>query len=171
MPKRGEAASPKQRAALQAGAAKKKAMQKKAREEGRPKASDRWAMLLDGTLTVADLDDEELERMKVRGADGGFAGQRKGMPSHIAQQMRAESIKRANDMFRVAAPAAVKRLLEIASDPDTKDSDAVRALQMVLERSLGKVPDTVRVEAADAWGKLMRDATPEQFAREAIEDD
>lgn len=128
-------------------------------------------MLLDGRLTVADLDDEEIRKMRVRGADGGFAGRRPAIPSHIAQQMQAEAIKRAQEKFRNAAPRAVDALIELANDPDIKPGDRIRALTLVLERSLGKVPDTVRVEAADAWGKLMRDASPEQFAREAIEDD
>jgi hypothetical protein len=158
MPKRGEAATPAQRAALERGQARKRAQQKVAKEKGLPRAADRWAMLLSGELLVSELDDDEIAKGRVRGADGGFAGRRRAMPSHLVQQFQAEAVRRATNMFREAAPTAVKRLLEIAGDPDTKDSDAIRALSLVLERSLGKVPDTIRVETQDDWGRLIEDA-------------
>ena len=130
-----------------------------------PKAKERWASLLAGDLKVEDLDDEEIRRMRVRGADGGFAGRRPNLPTHIAQAMTNEAIRRAQEKFRNAAPRAVEQLIEIANDPDVKPGDRIRALTLVLERSLGKVPDTVRVEAADAWGKMLREASPDQIDR------
>lgn len=152
--------------------ARKRAEAKAAQESGevRMTAGERWSMLISGTLTVQDLDDEELASMRMRGIDGTFNGRGRAIPSHIAQAMQHEAIKRAQAMFQNAAPAAVKRLIEIASDPDTKDADAIRALQLVMERSLGKVPDTVRVETQDAWGKLLREASPEQVDRSLADD-
>lgn len=158
------------RANLAKGRARQEERREEARKQGKPPAGQRHAMLLDGSLKVEDLDDDELRLGRVRGQDGGFTGRRKPLPAHIVSQMQAEAIKRAQAMFAGAAPAAVKRLLEIAADPDTKDSDAIRALQLVMERSMGKVPDTVRVEAADAWGKLLREASPDQIDRDMGDD-
>src|SRR6478736_6392746 len=42
------------------------------RGEVRDTTAVRWAKLLDDTLTVQDLDEEELARMQVRGKDGEF---------------------------------------------------------------------------------------------------
>ena len=146
------------RANLAKGREVKDAARAKAREEGREPASSRWAKLLSGTLTVKDLDDEELAKMRVRGKDGGFSGSRKPIPSHLAQQMQQEAIKRANDQFRLAAPKAVKRLLEIAEDSETKDADAIRALQIILERSLGKTPEVIRIDGASPFDAVTMEA-------------
>jgi hypothetical protein len=142
-------------AALKRGQAKRQQRLKEGRERGDESQSARWARLLDGQLTVAELDDSEIELMRVYGHGKQFSGRAPRLPSHLARQFQQESLRRANDMFRKAAPAAVKRLLEIASDPDTKDNDAVRALQLVLERSLGKVPDKVLVEGMGKWAEAV----------------
>jgi hypothetical protein len=154
------------KANLAKGRAKKAEETEKAHEQGREPAGARWAKLLDGTITVADLDDEEIAKMQVRGADGGFAGRKRRVPSHLAQQMKDEAIKRATEQFRVFAPKAVKRLLEIAEDPDTKPADAIRALDIALNRGLGKTPETIRVESGDPWAKLLNDVAGVGLDRE-----
>lgn len=160
------------RANLAKGRAAKDKARAEARARGQESASERWKKLLSGTLTVQDLDDEELAKMRVRGRDGGFSGSRKAIPSHLAQQMQQEAIKRANDQFRLAAPAAVKRLLEIASDEDTKDTDAIRALQIVLERALGKTPEVIRVEGQTVIDGITMEALglDRQMADEPADD-
>jgi plasmid stability protein len=173
---KGKAPTAKQVAAGKANLARgrqtKQTMAEKAKAAGRETRADRWARLLDGSLTVRDLDDEEIANMQVRAADGTFGGKRRNsIPSHLAQQMRAESVRRANDMLRTAGPKAVKRLLEIAEDPDTKDTDAIRALALVMERALGKVPDKVIVEGVDRWGQTLNDVTDVAVDRDLEPDD
>lgn len=141
------------------------------RGEVRDTAGERWAKLLSGTITVEDLDDEELARMQVKGKDGAFNGKGRAVPSHLAQQMQREGIKRATEMFRVAAPRAVKRLLEIADDPDAKDSDAIAALRLVLERGLGKQPETVVIAEQSKWDEAQEGAFRQGVDREALGDD
>lgn len=128
------------------------------RGEARDTTAVRWSKLLDGTLAVTDLDDEELARMQVRGKDGQFNGFGRTIPSGIAQSMQREAIKRATELFRLAAPKAVKRLLEIADDIDTKDSDAIAALRILLDRGLGKMPETVLVEEKNKWDEAQEAA-------------
>ena len=140
---------------LAKGRAAKEESRRKARAEGRPRAKERWAQLLDGTLTVQELDDDEIKNMRPRGADGGFTGRGRKMPSHLAQQFQQEAIKRAQDRFRNAAPEAVKALIEIGTDPDVREGDRIRALMYVVDRALGKTPETIRVEGADRWSSLL----------------
>lgn len=168
MAKRGKAATPSQRAALEAGRKKRDEVVAKRREEAREagmtKSTERWAKLLSGTITVADLDDEEIRRMRVRGKDGGFSGKGRSMPSSIAQAFHQEAIKRANDRIRTAAPEAVQALLDIGRNPDVKEGDRVRALMYVVDRALGKTPETVNIKSDDPWattlaaGGTIRDA-------------
>lgn len=152
MPRRGESATSAQRAALESGRAKRDEQRKMPKEDGLP-AKERWAMLLSGSLTVKDLDDDELAKMRVRSRDGTFSGRPRAVPSHLAQQMQQEGIRRATELFRIAAPKAVRGLLEIAEDPDAKDSDRLKAYSLIMDRGLGRVPETVRIEQGElpAW--------------------
>lgn len=143
--------TPAQKAGLEKGVTGRQERLKKGKKETQ---GERWAKLLDGTLTVRDLDDDEIEKMRVRGKGGEFSGRPNRMPSHLAREFRNEAIRRAGELFTHAAPRAVKRLLEIADDPDTKDADAIRALDIVLNRGLGKTPEVVRVEAANGFDRV-----------------
>jgi hypothetical protein len=151
---------------LEKGRKSKDAQRKKAKKEGRPKAGDRWAKLLDGTLTVKDLDDQEVAKMRVRGADGGFTGKGRAIPSHLAQAFHQEAISRANDKLRTAAPEAVQALLDIGRDPDVKEGDRVRALMYVVDRALGKTPETVNIKSDDPWADLIRNGGTVRDARD-----
>ena len=116
-------------------------------------------MLLDGSLTVRDLDDEEITRMALRGADGAVgSGKRRAIPSHLAQQFHQEAIRRSNDKLRSAAPEAVQALIDIGKNPAVKESDRVRALMYVVDRALGKTPETVNVKTVDKFGDLLDEA-------------
>lgn len=157
MPKRGEPATPKQREALKRGQEKKRAMAEQAAKEDRDTAGERWAKLLDGTLTVQDLDDEEISKMKVRAKDGTLPGRGRKIPSHLAQQFHQEAIKRANAKFREALSAAVQTLADIATDPDVKEADRIKAANIIVDRVLGKAVETVRVEDT-RWDGLLADA-------------
>jgi hypothetical protein len=156
--KKGQKATEKQRAAgrknLAAGRKTRDEKRREARESGEfVPAKERWAALLSGTITVKDLDNEEIARMQVRSRDGSFGGRRRAVPSHLAQQMQREGIRRATELFRISAPAAVDGLLKIAEDPDAKDSDRIKAYSIIMDRGLGRVPETVRIEQGElpAW--------------------
>lgn len=156
--RRTRRASPSQKAieAGQANLAKGRESRQRKREEaaGRDTAGERWAKLLDGTITVEDLDDDEISAMRVKGKDGVINRGRK-MPSHLAQQFKSEAIKRAIDKFRMAAPEAVEGLLAIAGDPEAKHADRIKAYSIILERSLGRTPQEIRIEGADRWGSVL----------------
>lgn len=144
---------------------------REAEAEGRDTGTVRWQKLLDGQLTVADLDDEEITRMRVKAKDGSFAGTpRRSMPSHLAQGFHREAIKRANDKIRTAAPEAVQALLDIGRDPDVKESDRVRALTYIIDRGMGKVPETINVQKADEWSATMDEAFKQGIDRDKVDE-
>ena len=131
---------------------------KEARDAGIPVGAERWAMLIDGRLSVSDLDDEEIRHARTFNENMGFTGNRRALPSHLAQQFQSEAIKRANDQFRIFMPDAVRRLIEIAEDPDVKPEVQVRALQLAMERGLGKTPETIRIEGANVFDTVTMEA-------------
>lgn len=162
MAKRETAPGSAQRAAQLANLAKgrqaKKDIAAAAREDGLMKAKDRWAMLIAGTLTVKDLDDKEVEKMKVRNADGTMGGKRRAIPSHLIQQFTQEQLVRANAKMRRALPETINVLVEILNDGSAKHSDRLRAAQMLQDRILGKAPETVRIQEVNEWDSMFTDA-------------
>lgn len=159
MPKReSSAASSKRDANLAKGRKVREQQIAEARAAGKGPAKERWAMLLSGTITVRDLDDQEVRKMKVRGRDGGFAGKRRAIPSHLINQFVSEQMRRANDRMRKALPDTVDVLMEIMNDPEARHADRIRASQLLQDRVLGKAPETVRIESASDWDTLFTDS-------------
>jgi len=155
MPKRGEPASESQRAALKRGQAKR-TKQLKDRPKDEEGARERWSKLLDGSLTVGELTDEEIKRKRVHGPGGVFTGSPPRMPSHLDAQFQSEQLKRAKSQIRKGLPSAIRTMTEIANDPEHKDQ--FRAAQWLAEHSLGKAPETVNIKTDDHWGKLLGEA-------------
>lgn len=158
MPKRGESATSAQRAALSAGQKARQQAREEARAKGAVSSKTRWAMLLSGQLTVKDLDDKEVEKMRVRGKDGSFSGQGRAIPSHLIQQFTQEQLVRANAKMRRALPETINVLVEILNDGSAKHSDRLRAAQMLQDRILGKAPETVRIQEVNEWDSMFTDA-------------
>src|SRR5687768_1061713 len=89
-----------------------------ARAAGAPKAKERWAMLLSGTILVSELDDDEIRRMRVRSRDGSFSGRPRPVPSHIAVAMQREGMERARRKALAGAIGGVEAIVEIANDKE-----------------------------------------------------
>ena len=146
---------------LAKGRAAKAAKAAQAKAEGRMSGTERWARLLDGSLTVHDLDDEEVARMKVKGRDGSFGGSRRAIPSHLAQQFHQEIIRRAEADMRGSLSKAVALLGKVIDDPEARHSDQIKAAQLLMDRVMGKTPETVVLKAEDRFADLLGDAIVE----------
>ena len=104
----------------------------------------RWNRLLAGDLKVTDLDDEELARMRTRSRLGDFSGRpSKNIPRKLEQEMRAEFLKRQQQGLEDALPIALKALSDVANKGIGRDR--IAAAQILLERAMGKVAQTVDV--------------------------
>lgn len=153
MTRKGDAATPAQRAALDAG--RKARADKLAKSTDEDRAAVRWAKLLDGTITVADLDDEEVSRMRVRGKSGGFAGRGPTVPSHLIQQFQSEQMKRTKTILSKHLLKGAEEIGKILSDPEAKDADKIKAFALLADRILGRNPETVHVKAEDPWAAML----------------
>lgn len=152
---RSEAAKQAGRANLQRGREKREEKKRAHQEAGGETRKQRWARLLDGSLTVRELDDVEIEAMTVYDAAGSVGGKRPLMPSHIAQQFRQEMIRRANDTLLTSLNRAAEALAEIVGDEDASGSDRIRAATVLFDRVMGKAPETVTVKSETGWEGLL----------------
>lgn len=125
-------------------------------------------MLLDGRLTVKDLTDREIQRMKVKGRAGSMS--KRAMPSHIAQAFADERLRRAKEGIARLLPTALEEAQRILEDPDAKDSDKIKILQEVINRNLGKTPDVVRIESEEPFDQAMREVLVERDLNDMLDD-
>lgn len=155
-------ATPAQKKALAAGRAKahettrKKAATRAVRRKTNPDAKSRHQMLIDGELAVAELDEEELKRFRGRDIDGEFKGRIRPIPSRLAAQIRQRLLNMMQANIEGFLPRAVAILQDIAEDSE-QDSARVKAVDLLLQRGAGKVPDVVRVGAEDPWDVILGD--------------
>jgi hypothetical protein len=125
--------------------------------EGKPKDETRWRKLLDGTITVRDLDDEEIKRQRVR-INGQFNGRARTLPSHLRSAMIQEAIRRAKDTITASTQEVTKELLDIARDDDVPVAQRIKVLMYLQDRQLGKAPETIRVEGGSAFDQVTMEA-------------
>lgn len=147
--------TPARKKALDAGRAKRNAALAARKSDPKPEKS-RHQMLLDGELKVADLDDQELSRFRGRDIDGEFKGRIKPLPARLHAQIRQRLLNTMQANIEGFLPRAVEILNDIAESSE-QDSARVKAVDLILQRGAGKVPDVVRVGAEDPWDAILGD--------------
>lgn len=117
----------------------------------------RWYKLLTGELTVADLNDEEISRGRVMSSRGRFDGPMpKMVPATLVEAMRNETYRRVQDRWRENLAEAQLMLLQMARDPSIDAGTRAKLLIYMIERTIGKIPDKVEVQAAlKPWEKVF----------------
>lgn len=161
-----------QKKAMAAGRATraKKIAERKQQKSSQGPQKSRHQMLLDGELAVADLDEDELSRFRGRDIDGEFKGRIKPLPVKIHAAIRQRLLNKMQSTIEGFLPRAVEILNDIAESSE-QDSARVKAVDLLLQRGAGKVPDVVRVGAEDPWdvilGDIVRDGAldSEEFTR------
>lgn len=118
----------------------------------------RYAQLIAGTLTVEDLDDEELAQGRLRAKDGTFSGRPPSVvPAELVQAMRREWLSRAEAKLREALHSkGIGVLVELAGNDQIDPAVRLRAAEKIIERTMGKVPDRVHLAAEDPVETLFR---------------
>lgn len=125
----------------------------------------RYALFLNGKITVEDLDDEELSRGQLRALDGTFRGRPpRVVPSELVQAMRREWLKRAEAKLRDALlEKGIGTLTELAGNENIDAAVRLRAAEKIIERTMGKVPDRVQLAAEDPVETLFRSILNDPF--------
>jgi hypothetical protein len=118
-------------------------------------AGERWAMLLDGRLTVRDLTDKEIAKCKVKGR--GIAYSTRAMPSHLAAQFAAEQLRRAKRDILDLQTLATSVAKDLLVDPDTPPAVRTKIIDMLWDRNLGRNAEHVKIEADSGFAAALRE--------------
>lgn len=152
---KGSPASPAQRAAAQKNLAKGRAKREQMLKDGGETAGSRWARLLDGSLKVEDLSDDEINNMKIKGRGGSSS--RRRMPSHLAKAFSDERHRRAQEGLAQLLDTAIQTYKDILTNPEEKASERSKVAKDIIERNLGKTPDRVHLAADTGFSKAVRE--------------
>lgn len=126
---------------------------------------------LDGKITVADLDDDEIKKGKFKGPNGKFGPTPALVPAKFHVAMVNEFRKRMEKKFAKDSEMARRVLRELATNPRTHADARYKAAALLLERGLGKVVEkqemTVEVKK---WENVLGDVVLSYDEDEASND-
>lgn len=118
----------------------------------------RMAALLDGTLKIEDLDNEEIERGRCRGPNGKFGKQSALVPAKFHQLMVNELKKRMEKRFAEDVEPARKILRELMNNPRVSADARYKSAVFLIERGIGKTPEKSEVQVSvSPWEDLLGD--------------
>ncbi len=129
--------------------------------------SDRYRRLLEGEMTVDDLDDEEILRGMLRDKNGSFKGSPpRVVPHTMHAALRSAMETRAQRRLAAAMPEVLDELVKVATGKRFGAGESqVKAAALIMDRVFGKVPDkvdttltvTAKWEEAATAGRLFVD--------------
>lgn len=120
-----------------------------------------------GTLTVDELTDQEVQEMRFMDRHGDMRGTPPRLTVAQERALKAEWHKRMMKGLEAATNSALNRLATIATSPEYEPRDALRAIEMLTNRSLGKVAETLNIQAGANWDEAM-DTAQVDVSREDI---
>lgn len=108
--------------------------------------SGRMKQLIEGEITVDDLDDEELMSGNFRDASGNLTGNRsKLIPKSVHQEVMRRILQRGQERIRSDYFNALDVVSDIMSDDQNDPAVRLRAANMIIERTAGKTPEKVEL--------------------------
>lgn len=149
---------------MAAGRAKRHETLKERKKKPKP-AKSRHQMLLDGELTVDEMDDDELQRFRGRDINGEFVGPHKRLSPKMQGQIRQRLLDQMQRNIEGFLPRATEVLNQIMENSES-DAARVKAIDILLQRGAGKVPETVRIGVEDPWDAVFAD-----FLKSGLPDD
>lgn len=126
-------------------------------ETGEPETEvemSRYQMFLAKQITIDDLDDEELMAFGFRKSNGKIF-KPKNIPREFVTQFTRAIFDRSLDKLKSSALEAANVLASIMVDPTVDASVRRQAAESILDRTLGKAPLTVSVNATAPWETIF----------------
>jgi hypothetical protein len=114
--------------------------------------------LLDGTIDVSELDNEELARGYPKASDGSFRGRPpQVIPTALHNRMRKELFERAEVQLKKDLPDAAKFMSEIIADEEVDVKIRLDAAKWLIERVMGKNPTQIQISADAPFMELLEE--------------
>lgn len=95
---------------------------------------------------IKDWDDEELERGRRRDKNGNFQGSAPTIiPMECFRELNRRRMLKAQQMMSEGVAPALRELKKILDSETAEDKDKIAAAKLLLDRGLGKEPQTIDV--------------------------
>lgn len=108
----------------------------------------------DGEYPVSDWTDDEVFKGRPINLDGTFGGTFPNFTGRQNQQIKAELLKRGQREIDSMYKDVVKVLHHVALHGDT-DAARVKAADLLMQRTAGKVTERIEVHQADPWQDML----------------
>jgi hypothetical protein len=135
--------------------------------------------VITGQDDLSDWTDEELRQGRRLSKNETFVGRPpKMVPKVLHDELVRRTIAGANDLMRDNLEAAVMMLVKLAKSPAVEAKDRLRAINMIMERVMGKSPDKVEITGNAPWMVALQagivqvngDGEQDDYTDEEIED-
>lgn len=110
----------------------------------------RYQQYRSGMISIHDLDDEEIANGGFRQPNGKFY-KPESMPREMLSAFAEQVYERATLALRSGATDAANVIIGIMNDPLQEPKLRLAAAESILDRTLGKAPQTVRLESKATW--------------------
>lgn len=134
-----------------------------------------------GMDDLSDWDDEELRNGCRRDKNGNFTGKPEVVPRKLHDEMVRRTLAKANELMRENLVAAVEVLTEIVLSPNSEDKDRLKAIDMMMNRVMGKEPQQIEIKGEQKWELALAtsivsmpdalDTSPKEGEEEELEEE
>lgn len=108
--------------------------------------------VLTGQDDLSTWDMEELREGRKRAADGTFTGRKPTVvPKAIHDELVRRTLSKAHELLRDNLETAVEALVAIVKSEATEPKDKIKAIDIVMNRVMGKDPMKVEVSGKAKW--------------------
>jgi len=124
----------------------------KGKERAFVRAGIQTTAILTGKEDLSLWEDEELRRGQKRDKNGKWQGAApKIIPRAVHDELVRRTLSAAEKLLRESLDDAIKMLVEIAKDPAADDKARVRAIDMIMNRVMGKEPNKIELSGQSKW--------------------
>lgn len=120
--------------------------------------SPRAQALIDGTIDIEELDNEELARGYPRASDGTFRGRPPQIiPTAVHNRMRKELFERAEVQLKKDLPDAAAFMSKVIANEEVDIKTRLDAAKWLIERVMGKNPTQIQISADAPFMELLEE--------------
>lgn len=114
--------------------------------------------ILTGQADLSGWTEEELAMGRRQSKSGTYSGRPpKVVPKSIHDELVKRTLNNAQEHMRKNLEGVVEVLVNIASGPGIEPKDRLKAISMIMDRVMGKVPDTVNLRPDMPWVQAITD--------------
>lgn len=108
--------------------------------------------IITGQEDLSLWDDDELQHGRRRDRNGNFGGSDPQLvPKLLQNEITKRIFAKANELMRNNLVMAVEELMLIVKGADTENKDKLKAIQMIMDRTMGKEVQRIEISEKKRW--------------------